>query len=64
MSKEGPIEPRIAQQPIYWYERGVKKQAWMALDEIAVFSAGEKITKFDREVLIQQLPQGAEIMES
>ena len=31
------FDPEFHQHPIYWYERDVKKVAWMSMDEVAVF---------------------------
>ncbi|MBW2093189.1 MAG: hypothetical protein JRI34_13845 [Deltaproteobacteria bacterium] len=61
--KRIPVERGLEKQPIFWYERGVKKTAWMALDEIAVFFVNEKITDIDQELLIQLLPRGATVLE-
>ncbi|MBW2062547.1 MAG: S8 family serine peptidase, partial [Deltaproteobacteria bacterium] len=62
--KRRPIEREVDEQPIYWYEREVKKQAWMALDEMAVFASNEKMTRAARDLVVQQLPEGTAITES
>ncbi len=35
-AKTGGGETRFDAQPVYWYERAVKKKAWMSIDEVAV----------------------------
>jgi hypothetical protein len=54
-SKSEPMDSGFEQQPIYWYEREVRKQAWMALDEVAVFPKKGKGAKLNRDLFIQHL---------
>ena len=49
------------QQPVYWYEREVKKQAWMALGEAVVFPIRGEETKLSRDLLIQRFHPQADI---
>ena len=39
---------------VYWYERGVKKQAWMSTDEVAVFQPRGRQLKADENLLARQ----------
>ena len=50
-------------QTVYWYERGVKKYAWMATDEIAVFTGEGLKTPEGREVLQRVLHPQAQITD-
>jgi kexin len=50
-------------QSIYWYERDVKKQAWMALDEVAVFTGKGQNNPESRELLKRILHPRALITE-
>jgi subtilisin-like proprotein convertase family protein len=50
-------------QKIYWYERGVKKFAWMASDEMAVFTGKRLRTPEGREVLRRILHPRAQITD-
>jgi len=54
-SKSEPTDPGLEQQPVYWYEREVRKQAWMALDEVAVFPKKGEGAKLNRDLFIKQL---------
>ena len=47
------FDPELQQQPIYWYERDVKKVAWMAMDEVAVFPANGKGAMLNNSLLRQ-----------
>ena len=55
---------RTDQQPVHWYERGVKKQAWMALDEAAVFPIKEKRARLDTQRLARQFHDRAIVEEA
>ena len=50
-------------QTVYWYERGVKKYAWMALDEMVVFK-GKGVKAFQGGGALKSIlhPQ-AQVME-
>jgi kexin len=50
-------------QTIHWYERNVKKTAWMASDEIAVFTGKGLKTDEGRQVLARILHPQAQIAE-
>ncbi len=54
-SKSEPMDSGLEQQPIYWYEREVRKRAWMALDEVAVFPKKGEGAKLNRDLFIQHL---------
>ena len=54
------MDPVSEQQSVYWYEHGIKKRAWMALDEIAVFPKKGEDPELVGDLLIQQFqPQTA-----
>ncbi|MES0446175.1 MAG: hypothetical protein ABUJ92_06485, partial [Desulfobacterales bacterium] len=57
------FDPGLQQQPIYWYERGVKKVAWMAMDEVAVFPVKGKGAMLNNSLLRQRFHQEAIITE-
>ncbi len=57
------FDPGLQQQPIYWYERGVKKVAWMAMDEVAVFPVKGKGAMLKNSLLLQQFHPQAIITE-
>ena len=50
-------------QMVYWYERGVKKQTWMALDELAVV-AEKELQAASLEILRGLLHPQADILET
>jgi len=51
------------QESIYWYERGIKKMAWMATDEVAVFPEKGEATKLNENFLRQEFHPKAIITE-
>ena len=57
------IDTGSGQQSIYWYEHGVKKRAWMALDEIAVFPKKGEDPRLIGDLLIQRFHPKAAITE-
>ena len=48
---------------IYWYERDVKKYAWMALDEVAVFMKKTPNKSESREVLQRMFHPQAQVAD-
>lgn len=60
-SKVKPTDSGLEQQPVYWYEREVRKRAWMALDEVAVFPKKGQGAKLNRDLFIKQLHPNAVI---
>jgi len=41
-------------QPVYWYERAVKKRAWMSTDEVAVFPAKGEGVRLNANLLARE----------
>jgi len=41
-------------QPVYWYERAVKKKAWMSTDEVAVFPAKGEGARLNTNLLARE----------
>jgi kexin len=62
-SKMKSMDPALDQESIYWYEKGVKKRAWMALDEAAIFLEKGKEAEVNQSLMIQQLHPQATITE-
>jgi len=56
----GPVSE---QQSLYWYEHEIKKQVWMALDEIAVFPKKGEDPELVGDLLIQRFLPKATITE-
>jgi len=64
MNKTASSTPHGSEgQSIYWYERGVKKHARMALDEVAVFSGKGQNNSESRQILSKILHPQALITE-
>ena len=63
-SKGEPMDPGFEQQPVYWYEREVRKRAWMALNEVAVFPKKGEGAKLNRDLFIKQLHPKAAITKT
>lgn len=57
------FDPDFHQHPIYWYERDVKKVAWMAMDEVAVFPVKGKGVVLNNSLLRQRFHPEASITE-
>lgn len=57
------FDPEFHQHPIYWYERDVKKVAWMSMDEVAVFPVKGKGAMLNNSLLRQRFQPGAIITE-
>jgi subtilisin-like proprotein convertase family protein len=49
------LDSGLYKEPFYWYERGTKKQAWMALDEMVVFPERSSRTELKEDVLAGKL---------
>jgi len=47
------LDPSLDKEPVYWYEDGVKKKAWMSKDEFAIFAADRP--KIDKDSFGQNL---------
>jgi len=62
-SKSEPMDSGLEQQPAYWYEREVKKRAWMALNEVAVFPKKGKEANLNTDLFTRQLHPKAVIAE-
>ncbi|MGC9323950.1 MAG: S8 family serine peptidase [Desulfomonilia bacterium] len=62
--RQRPPSDRLHATPIHWWENGTRRTAWMALDEIAIFSRlpRERVPRIHRE--IHALFPGSEITES
>ena len=52
------FDPEFHQHPIYWYERDVKKVAWMSMDEVAVFPVKGKGSALNNSLLRQRFHPG------
>ncbi|UCF90644.1 MAG: DUF4214 domain-containing protein [Desulfobacterales bacterium] len=63
LSKRVPLDPGFAAQPYYWYERDAKKQARMALDEVAVFPSKGKAANLSGDLWVKGIHPQAEITE-
>jgi kexin len=57
------LNSRFEPEPIHWHEGAVKKQAWMARDEVAVFPIKGKQAKLNESFLIRQFHSNAKITE-
>jgi kexin len=57
------FDPEFHQHPIYWYERDVKKVAWMSMDEVAVFPVKGKGSALNNSLLRQRFHPGAIVTE-
>lgn len=47
------------EKPVYWYERGTQRKAWMALDEVAIFPKRPALTYRQRSRVARELHPGA-----
>lgn len=62
-SKVESPDSALDRESIYWYEQNVKKQAWMALDEVAVFPEEMNTTELKEDTLTQRLHPMAIVSE-
>ena len=58
-----PLDPTLNPDPIYWYEKGIKKQAWMALDEIAGLPVKGAAAPMNAAEVLQHVHPRAQITE-
>ena len=58
------MDPGLNTEPVYWYEGEVKKQAWMATVEIAVFPVKGERADLNESDLVQRFHPKAVITES
>ncbi|MBW2409441.1 MAG: S8 family serine peptidase, partial [Deltaproteobacteria bacterium] len=52
-SGDKPIDPALHPESMYWYEQGIKKHAWLALDEIAGLRLSGAATSMKETDLLQ-----------
>ncbi len=62
-SGDKPIDPAFHPQSVYWYEKGIKKRAWMAMDEIAGLRLAGAAALLKEAELLQLVHPRARISE-
>jgi hypothetical protein len=65
LAQQKPAREAVSadEEIVSWYERNVKKQANMAMDEMAVFPEKGKMSSIDEAALIQRFHSQAQITE-
>ena len=58
------MDPGLSTEPVYWYQGKVKKQAWMATDEIAVFPVKGEKANLNESDLLEKFHPKAVIVKS
>ena len=62
-SADKSIDPALQPESVYWYENGIKKHAWMAMDEIAGLRMAGAAIQVKAAELLQQVNPRARITE-
>ncbi len=60
-SKNAAASSNVVSQPVFWYEGGIRKQAWMALDEMAVIPKKKGLSGAEKEMIAYQVHPEAEV---
>ncbi len=60
-SKNATASLNVGSQPVFWYEGGIRKQAWMALDEMAVIPKKKGLSSAEKEMIAYQVHPEAEV---
>ncbi len=54
-AKNNADSSNAGSQPVFWYEGGIRKQAWMALDEMVVIPKKKGLSRAEKETLVYQV---------
>ena len=55
------VEPNGTNQPVFWYEGKVRKQAWMALDEMAFIPRKTRLSSAEKETIARRIHPEARV---